>query len=426
MRYLLLPLALALSACGQGPTDAELPGELEVRVDGASFSRIDNGDGTYSLAIAPGDVPVDLLVDGAVTYQYSGQARFSDDAVSLTEQRYSIGGQRASALEELYDTVRIDNLGREWAVVDVDRDLACTIAEQSPDNCDIDAVPDFEPIEEGTWYPQSWSFPFCQVAVGGDVLGVTETVWGTEDRNAVGSSFTDRQKPTVALYYAAGAAFATTDADYKCSATVIRPNFVLTAAHCVTAGGATLNPNDFQVCTRGNRHVVLGQSTCTHALSIQVNTNWLTSEDKEWDFAIVEVVADLESFVGGMNLSDALPADVEAATLHQNGYPFAEPGCNAGNIWLAGSDDTDLNGVNMFHQTGSAFNANPSVVKTQMDSGSGHSGGSLYKCPGTTCEAGEQAWLVAVWSGFYDPDIGWSWTGGPSVPGHRTWILNHL
>lgn len=409
-------------------------------VEPDAMARVENDDGTWSMALAPEDVPTEPMVRGAMTFEYVGQAHFDLVPKKAVPGPYTIGGKSTKTpLEEMIGTIIIDDLGRRWEATSVDREIACeyAMAAAELDKVDgvdgagdvedpcarLDEIPVPTEIETGWWTPQSWNYETCNPPFGNSSPTAVESVWDEEDRTSVGSTFTYRQRVSVAIYRAPNGAWSQTEHDFHCTGTVIDEHHVLTAAHCV--GIDAIEPSgNFRVCTRGNLHHNATQSVCSPVANIKVHPNWLTSGASRWDIAVLDVGADLASHVGFMTMSNILPTTPR--TLHNNAFPLVTPGCATSNVTVNGSTETITNGVGLYTQTGELLSANFNNIKTRMDGGPGHSGSGIYGCAGGTCEGDEVPRLYGVWSGHYKP-VGFPWwTGGASVPGQFEWINENL
>lgn len=212
-------------------------------------------DGTYSLTIAPENVPpAEETWDGALAWTYTGQAILSDEALEGGKEYFYETMERRTARDELMATTRVDSVGRAWMVSSIDDSLACGGAA----DCDLDAPPSLVQDDDfGTWEPAGWTHTSCSGLAPGTGVTLTENFShfdGDDHDMVLTDTYTPEQKTSVAVYHWGPLETRETDAiDLECTGTLVTSGTVLTAAHCVTnEQGVEFNPSHMAVCTRGN------------------------------------------------------------------------------------------------------------------------------------------------------------------------------
>lgn len=336
--------------------------------------RSGGGTGPWSYALE-GDVPVDEVRNG-VTWTYVGQYLFDDpDYSSPLDERNPLTGA-----ELQWAAVRVDNLGREWRVADIDEAAMQASADDYAESVRREFGIDYEgwsvqdqldSVREGaTWtgelFTTSWDASNCDATGGNDMW-----VWDNESR--VEFEITDSSsiaiQSTVVLLKNGSAV---------CSgAFVSSGGKVLTAAHCVTspANGSALDPDDFMVCTRGNHYF---DKFCFDVVDIVPDpsypgSNWNLSFAN--DLAVMSVSLVGQSIVH-LPLSTNSTAELEGSNKASNGYPeWTE---SSGGSCVENDPEGRADRQSFFRQSsGAVVDVTSGQVMTRLDTSVGASGGSI-------------------------------------------------
>ena len=373
----------------------------------AELATVDNGDGTWSYALPDGFDPDALMVRGALTWQYDGQARFSWDPQPKTGPRSFVytGDKPAEVLEQLAATSYNDAEGRRWVVAAIDESLL-THDDYLHDADLVDAVeggaaapsPDEYQPEIGdliTWEPMSWTDDNC------DGLGDPDYhIWDGESRSQIGSPNL-RQKAAVRISTPTG----------SCSGVMLRSNWVLTANHCVyDASGLVHAGNNVDVFLDWN-----SESKLTGSIVFPGPNFAPSTDDYDDDYALIKLPSAWSGTFADFDISSADDNTLQAvgANFHNVGFPGWFPACSSsGSLDLVHSADNDV-----------TFRGNE-VLRWKGDGTIGHSGGPVYFCPDgddTVCAVGDDGYVVAVfagWNGLYSRFV------GPRGSNFSSWATN--
>ncbi len=82
---------------------------------------------TYAHTLSPEHLPDGPVVDGAITWEYQGQQRFSTAPVTNRGPQ-CVCNKRipgSTPYQDIMDTSRVDNLGRLWHPIALNEEIAC-------------------------------------------------------------------------------------------------------------------------------------------------------------------------------------------------------------------------------------------------------------------------------------------------------------
>jgi hypothetical protein len=230
----------------------------------------------------------------------------------------------------------------------------------------------------------SWSHLNCEPGNGNEVH-----LWLGESRYAANMSYS-RPKTAVRVEW---------DGFSHCSGTLLRGNWVLTAAHCVKDG------NRVPIISATTKELKVHKDWVPNSIDAEtyyINPSWASAgTDFDDDWALIK----LESSFNGpdMDLSNAGDSTLQSVgpNFHNLGYPAFAPICL----------DTDWETV--FHSPDNEVTAFQNVrLRWKGDGSPGQSGGALYYCPEgdvSVCGSGETGFVVSVWAGWnsvYDRWVG--------------------
>lgn len=351
---------------------------------------VDNGDGTWSYAPPKGFDPELLVADGIVTWGYVGQAKYAWEPKPL--QRYTYTERAPEDLmdgrgEYLWRMVQTDRLGRQWKVSDVDDvawDALLAAQPKEPVEPREPAKSDTKEVEvpvgtEMTVEVMSWDNTDCD---NDSSNGNEVRVWEGEDRVKVESPI-GRQRALVRVEL---------DGYYKCTGTLVKNRWVLTAAHCVTDDNGDLLDGSFQV------RDYEGEITAASSISFPEAYNGNGAAEPRDDWALIY----LNSWYGDppgetMGLSSASDSTLEALTITRElGYPAH---------WMIGSTCWENTSWNLFRceEDEPIAQVQSDSLRMKIDASPGNSGGPWYFCPEADddeCLSGEPGMIYGVVSGF--------------------------
>lgn len=383
----------------------------------------------YIIDLPPGTHTPRTIKEGAITWEYRGQAKFPLRKIKPNQHLVTIEPERPLApdywVSDLLGSEKIDALGRLWVAIDVDRVVAQrmfddynqavedTVGLEPPefinDNND-DFVEASEAVSvDALYYPYSWNQLDCDSDTYPDT-----SIWDADSRVESLNPLTPRQSKGVRIQIGEG----------WCSGVMVDDLWVLTAAHCVKDQPV----DDMVVCTHGNYQ---SPTSCSHVVTSVVQWKWNETTNKmKHDYAVIKLNDPLG--VGWMPISQASNSTLEQHTSHNTGYPGHFKGPNCSSTYKTPVQSTyiipttpflnfkDLNASEQNYSTGQLFNATTNLVKTRVDLASGHSGGPFYYYPHGCCGS---HYITGVVSGYVNPFLGLKYNGGPKGPKIRNWVI---
>lgn len=380
------------------------------------LERILTGPNQFQYALPAGLETPSVIEENGVISVYEGQSTFDVRGAAPSPRLIVTGEEEAtSPVEDMIGSLRVDEYGRRWRAVDVNRgslldaiDRYDALVEsrfgQEPGAETRDPFRR-RPSEAGDrglaiWRPMSWTRTDCD----GD--GVPDIIrYGSEDRSLASSPMTTRQQKVVLI-----------QGNRWGSGVMVDSNTVLTAAHVVTnASGATFATASFDVLTRGNYQAGAVARTVT---AITLPGGYTGDGDFSDDYALLHLNS--SPSVGWMAISRASNSTIKAADSYNAGYPDFTPGA-ASNL-VAGTLSSFW-GVRQYWSKGDLFGTTAKRVKTRLDSGPGHSGSPFYYYPSGCCGS---HFVTGVLAGHVDFWIGTDYTGGPKGSAIRSWVIANM
>lgn len=428
---LLLFSSLAVAACAERE-QTEAP------------AIIDHGDGTYSHTVAEGRDTTTTRREGALTWTYVEQARHAYAPEPMTQMSYV--ARPAQPDRGTIGMQRVDEDGSVWVVTAVDQAVvdaqlatanASSLERQRGLHLDDPArkpVPAVEPVgRRNTIETQSWTFDgSCQNAY-----------WeGDDDRTQVAVN-TDRRKAVVQIgWYSSGnscpyngdmaACLQAEDwlwckqhvegcnptppsTSSKCTGTILRQQWVLTAAHCV------FDSNNNRVATSNLRvkrsdGVQAGWLPVTSAF---VDGGFVAAWDPNDDWVLLKLTSPLALPFSDMDISGA--SDTTLANLSEIdnlAFPQFAPGCssNSSNAMYLSNDG----------ELGSIYSQK---INFKLDSGPRHSGSPVLYCPNGNndgnCDGDEVGFIIGIISGWNPVETTIVGPKGPEQRASSTTIMDN-
>lgn len=407
--------ALGQSAGAQQPSAPENEARAAARERALGLERIQVSANGFQYALPPGlETPAVIEENGLVSI-YEGQSTFPILTAPSSERLVMRRNEGAtSPVEDMIGSLRVDEYGRRWRVVDVERRAL------------VDAIRRYDElverefgVEPGTvqedpfrrrhqevadeglamWRPMSWTRTDCDGDDEPDVIR-----FGADDRVLASSPMTAPERKIVAVL---GPDWGT--------GVMVDSNTVLTAAHVVTtATGAPYAPSNLDVTTFGNYQASAQARSVT---AITLPGGYSGDGDFKDDYALLHL--DDSTSVGWMPISQASNSTIRGADCHNGGYPGYTPGCLP-NVVLG--EHFWLPGRLLFMSQSTLFATTSRIVKTRVDIGPGHSGGPFFYFP----SGGSTPYVTGVATCHMDLPIGKDWTGGPKGRAIRSWVIANM
>ena len=373
---------------------------------------IDHGDGTYSREALPGRNATTTKHEGAFTWSYVGQARHSWVPLPMTSMSYIVAEPRLESDEEQIRAVmREDADGSLWRVAAVDMPIVRDqIAKHDSESIDRDhsrstvrpprATPAVEPVGSlRTIQTNSWTGSSCD----------NHYYMGDDDRVLVDPTTSSRRKAVVDVRVSGATA---------CTGVILRSEWVLTSAHCIFDSNQNLIPRNTMTVARWD-----GVGPTIIGLSARFwDGGYTTSWDPKDDWALLKLAAPLTAPFSDMDIAGASDTTLGNVDHIDNlAFPQFAPNCND-NINGAIVDNMWLNSVG---ELGAIANQK---INFKIDGGYGHSGSPVFYCPNDgndSCTGNEQAFVIAVWTGWNGFETTMVGPKGPSFRNTATTTMDN-
>ena len=385
---------------------------------------------THYIKLLPEGVETPKQVkEGAILWEYQGQVEFVLEPKAHTRREVVDEPEKPLSadywIEDILGSERIDELGRLWIAVEVDRDAAkemFTAYDQAveetvglEDASLLDPnLPEYVEENESMFTKSmqemlTWFLSDCDGNGGLDRFR-----WDSDDRVESANLMNVRQRKVMRIQIGNNG---------LCSGTMVDDEWLLTAAHCVTDDfGNNLNLSDFVVCTYGNYQ---SSAQCFSVVERVVASGWSSGQKMEDDYAVLKLSA--SPGVGWMAISSASNGTLESNPVNNVGFPGTNKGpvCSStfessvNSFFLVGGTFRSLTASTQYRSQGELFNATTNLVKTRVDLAKGHSGGPFFYYPSGCCGS---HFLTGVVSAYKNPTVGNAYTGGPKGPKIRNWV----
>ncbi len=404
-------------------TREDLEALAMIREADLGVERMYADDGiSYYLALPDGWVTPTELSEGALTWEYVGQAWFHEpmeplEGVWSTTPEYLLTGFDTD-LEEylgLGTQTRVDQYGRLWVVNDIDIEAA----ERAIAAYDAEIEARFGWVEPGIERPSGIEYPsdagarlystLDSTQVHSDCEGDSRAEYSISSAatwNEVPNPMTPRQETEVLIWGPNGA----------CSGTMVDSLWVLTAAHCIADSSGVFSSTTLTACTRENLQT---GAECKGAAFVVAKGGYYDGSVVN-DYGVIKLTSH-PTDTGYMALSTASDATISAYEAQHLGYPkWAPPSCTRN---LITSDAQTVNdyydGSDQWHAAGPILSTPSGSVRFDMSTGVGMSGGAYFYCPNGSCDNGY--YMTAVhhgrnFSGTY-------YANGAKARDIRDWVI---
>lgn len=381
--------------------------------------RIEVGPNAFEYALPPDLETPDVIEKDGLISVYEGQSTFEVHPTPASPQL--IVQRQASATspaEDMIGSVRVDEYGRRWRTVHVDRGgLTDAIARYDalvertlgaePGAVSEDPFQrrDPEVVAEGLamWRPMSWHSEDCD----GDAE-VDRVAYGSDDRLPTFTEMATEERKVVLIQ---GPRWG--------SGVMVDHDTVLTAAHVVSGPtGWPASPLDYEVFTLGNHKPGARMRTVT---SITLASGYAGDGDISNDYALLHLSS--SPSVGWMAVSSASNSTIRSRPSYTMGYPEWTPYCRWRNV--VPGRIVSRAGMRQYWGSGALFGTTSRRVKTRLDGGTGQSGSPYFYFP-TGSGWGSAHYVTGIFAGHVDVWSGRDYNGGPKGRAIRSWVIAHM
>ena len=409
-------------------------------------SIVDHGDGSYSFVTLDGRDSSTTEQSGALTWSYIGQARHSFDIAPMESMEYVVQAPRIrSHKDKLHSMTRHDADGSVWRVTSVDlptieKQLAREDMESPEAIRGLTTESEvLQPLavetigERHSIIPFSWTIGSCGNAYYDD----------DDDRVQVSGTSSTRRKAIVEIRAVQPAVNCPYGGDYleclldgqtvdwckthvlncnsspsfsysQCTGTILRSQWVLTAAHCIF----DYNDNEIPASRLKVRRWDGVTSAELGVVSVFMDEDFGGDDlfDPKNDWALLKLASPLASPFSDMDISNASDSTLQGLgnAVVNLAFPAYAPLCSDNR---GGDNYVDAMWMNTAGELGSIYSEK---VNIKMDSGPGHSGSPIFYCPDgadNNCTGTELGFIVALttgWDGFITSVV------GPKAPAFRS------
>jgi len=355
----------------------------------AAPAIVDHGDGTFSYANAEGRDQSTTQQRGALTYAYAGQARYAWVPTPKTKLEYDVAPPASTSEIDELGMLREDEDGSLWKVTGIEMDtlraqFAAHAAGSEEVALGLDAERPFlrkvplveEPVgTHRTIEAHSWSNESC-----GNHFYMND-----DDRAQVSPTGSPRRKAVVEIRV---------NGATQCTGTILRSQWVLTAAHCLFDANDVLIPRSQMTVKRWD-----GVDSSNLTLVNRFIDSGFTSPgvDPKDDWALLKLTSALVAPFEDMDISSASDSTLNGLA-HANNIAFPQFAPECDNNDIGGTVDAMWN--NTAGELGALYSEK---VNFKIDGGPGHSGSPVFYCPASgdgSCSGTDAAFVIAVWSGW--------------------------
>ncbi|MCK6508126.1 serine protease [Myxococcota bacterium] len=441
-------LLAARPASGQDEAEKEWDILTAIREVDVGLDRVypDPSDTWFYDSLPDGIETPEEFTEGALTWRYDGQELFRDAPVDEGEREYTVPDLVLTGMDPDPDSnfgvgraTRVDLYGRRWLLDHVDYDVALAMREEY----DREAEAAFGDAE-GDRAVAAWETP----EDAGRSYMLSPTAWskyvcsdGTIHRlDLDGAELEPIPAPMAA---AARKVLLLALEGHSCSGTMVDDEWMLTAAHCVTAA-----PLSQVWCTLENldeNTSGIYEAECSTWSARTTSAEWAEAfpldGPQDSDYAVVKLITP-PTDVGYMFVTGAADSEYEEEPDYLRGYPRSELDCSNSMItdnslttvdtFATPGDSLDLHGRHQHLAEGTISEMGSTYIEFTTSTGRGASGGPHYWCPTGSCALYQAITAVQAYHGAsgctgsanpYTCSWGASW--GPKGSAIRDWVITN-